>query len=87
MFTERFVTVPSLLFNPENDELLGKNGKIECMKTFNPMRVESYGESPSDENFSSDNKIHTLVIMQSGDQFVATIHIYEFEKLINGFIK
>lgn len=87
MFTERFIKVPSLVFSPENEELMGKSDNVACSKKINPMRIESYGEVPPNESFHKDNKIWTLVVMQSGDTFTATITVEEFEKLINDFAK
>ena len=87
MFTERFLSIPSLIFNPKDEDLMGKCTKeVSCIKNINPMRIESYGDAPANENFEEGSNIWTLVIMQSGDNFIATITVQQFEKLINDFI-
>jgi len=91
MFTDRFLKVPCLMYNPDEEELMGKSykdtQKIRTIKMINPLRIESYGEAIPVDDFYEGNKIWTCVNMQSGIDFIVTMAMDEFSKLINDFIK
>jgi hypothetical protein len=87
MFTDRFLKVNCLVYDQTEEDMMGKsykdNKKIPVEKMINPMRIESFGEAIPIEDFFEDNKIWTNVVMQSGIDFIVTMKMGDFSKLLN----
>lgn len=86
-FTDKFIKLPCLIFNPDENDLLGKsNGEgrlITVTKSINPARIESYGETVPISDFREDNKCWTRVVMFSNDDYTVDLTVGEFERLLN----
>jgi hypothetical protein len=87
MFTDRFIEVTCVVYNPDEADLLGKKGSecelIEVTRKINEVQIESYAEAIPAHDFREDNKIWTNVNMKSSDSFIVNIPFKEFEKLLN----
>jgi hypothetical protein len=87
MFTDRFIEVVCVVYNPEEADLMGKKGSecelIEVVRKINDVQIESYGEAIPAHDFREDNKIWTMVYLKRGDDFIVNIPFKEFEKLLN----
>jgi len=86
-FTDRFIEVITVIYNPEEASLMGKRDAdcehILVTRKLNDASIESYNETIPANDFRDDNKIWTSVNMKSGDSFIVKMTLEEFEVLLN----
>lgn len=83
-FTERFLEVPIMNVNKEQEEIMGTEGDyVRCIMKINPRRIETYCETIPTKEYRPDNKIWTSVVMESGDSFIVRMTLEKFETLLN----
>ena len=80
MFTDRFVKVPSKIFNAKNKELTGNEELYDCQLRVLPMEICEYYENLDEDNGSIQ------VLLKNGDSFPVYLTIQEFEKLLNNHL-
>lgn len=88
MFTDRFIKVPIVLFDSNQNKLTNKEDyecdQIDSFKKILPPCIESYEPAmPAGDGFGIDNQTCTYITMKSGDSFLAFIDTKSFEKLLN----
>jgi len=91
MFTDRFIELPTQLYNSEEAELTNKKSwecpsrDITCK--LNPFKIESYRPylDDSEPDVKKAKPIYTRVIMESGDTWLIYLPVSEFEKRLNQF--
>lgn len=89
-FTDRFIKIPTKVFDGDAHELIGKKEEdcdmISTTTMINPFKIECYRASiPRNVDFTEENLSTTSVTMESGDSHLAYMSINEFEKLLNKF--
>jgi len=86
--SNRFIEVSVLVYSSYEANILDKNPHelecIGCIRKLNPDRIESYCEAIPLNYFHEDNKCWTTVVMESGDEFIVSLPMSEFEKILNG---
>lgn len=87
----KYIEVPVLVYSSYEADILDKNPHelqcIDCIRKINPARIESYCEAIPLNEFSEDNKCWTTVVMESGDEFIVSLPMKEFELLVFGITK
>ena len=79
MFTDRFLKVPSRIYNSERKDLTGVKDLVKTNIRILPMEISEYYAS-----FDDDEEIEgTQIYMKNGESLWVTIPIREFEKLLN----
>jgi len=81
MFTDRFMSVPTQVYNTKLQELTGKTDYEESFSKINPMDLSEYHRS------SDDGQECTQLYLKNGRGFITYLTIEEFEKLLNAWQK
>jgi len=79
MFTDRFIKVPSRIYNSKVKDLTGVEDLIDTDISILPMEISEYYSS-----FDDDLQIEgTQIFMKNGESLWLRLPIDEFEKLLN----
>lgn len=79
MFTDRFITIPTEIYNTKQAELTGKEEYYESISKINPLEICEYYES------ESDGKEVVQIYLKNGRTFCANITFDEFENILNSW--
>lgn len=80
-FTDRFISVPTKIYNTAMKELTGNEVYEDSFSKINPLEICEY-------YISSDDDIEvTQVYLKNGRSFCTYITFDEFEKLLNSWQK
>lgn len=82
-FTDRFIKVPILVHNKQEQELTGKAQDYESWYKFLPFELAAY--RPTFTIDEPDIEV-TQVILKNGDTTLIELPVFEFEKAINLFV-
>ncbi len=82
-FTDRFIKVPTTVFNIKQKELTGKEVLEQTYIKFNPFDISEYRPAYQDDLDEGENKVS--VTLKDGNSILVYLTIDEFEKLLNNF--
>lgn len=77
MFTDRYITIPTKIYNTKQAELTGKETYEDSFSKINPLDISEYYPS------YSDGVDVTQLYLKNGRSFCAEMTFDEFEKLLN----
>jgi len=79
-FTDRFIKVPTSIYNIKDKELTGREHLETIWFKFLPFELAAYRPSYGEANPSVEL---TLIILKNGYEVLADIPPDEFEKIVN----
>ncbi len=83
-FTDRFVKVPTKIYNIKQKELTGNEGELEdSYSKFNPFDICEYRPASDTEDGVEFEDNCTSITLKDGNSILAYINISDFEKLLN----
>lgn len=79
MFTDRFIKIPTQIYNTKQAELTGKEEYYDSFSKINPLDLSEYYQSTSDE------REVVQLYLKNGRSFCAEMTFDEFENLLNSW--
>lgn len=81
-FTDRYIKVPTKIYNKAEKELTGKEVCEDSYSKINPFAIEEYRPS-FDNDFPDSECVHLL--LKSGHEFLVYMTMEKFEAMLNNF--
>ncbi|HYH14955.1 MAG TPA: hypothetical protein VD794_07040 [Flavisolibacter sp.] len=82
MFTDRFIAVPTQIYNIKEYELTEVKNFTDVETYINPLEICLFEPCAGDED-NPDNLDATEVIMKNGKSFIVYLSVKKFIKLLN----
>lgn len=78
MFTDRFIKVPTKVYNVKEAEIMGKQPPLEdSFSMIHPLDIQEYYES------FDEGEVCTQIYLKNGRGFIVYLELHAFENLLN----